>query len=399
MKTCPNGHENEDWRTTCKSCYLALEEVEPPAPPPAHEPATPPPPPPPPPAPAPAIELIPLRVTVAPGSQASCDVRVGNVGSADDTIALQVEGELSAWALPEPQSVALGPGAERTAQVVLRLPASATVTPGEHQLELRATSGRSGASAVATATVVVPGTPAPPPKDDHRQPRPAWQRSVAAVAAVLVLAVVVVVLAATGDGELENTVRPSIDGTPRVLEVLTADPGEWTADELEFAFQWQRCDPTGSCGEIEGAVLPSYQAGSGDEGLRLQVDVTAVAGDRQATAGSDPTAAIEPVPPIDIAMPSVVGFERSDAIAALQPNFQVVTTTAGPQSESCDPVVESQAPAPGSLVPQGQQVVITTRPAPPFHQCLIVLPPLFELPTLLPDEPDIQFFEEEVLGS
>lgn len=407
MKVCPNGHENEDWRTTCKTCYLALEEVELP-PKPVPEP----PPPPPAPAPAPVIEIdLPtLTVAVEPGGEASFEIRVGNVGSAPDTVTLQVDGELAAWVLPEPQSLALAPGTVGRAQLVFRLPASATVTPGEHRLELRATSAASGASSVAGATVVIPGAvpdedPVPVPV-----PRPAWHRP-AALATVLVLTIVVLFLAIVDDDEdttlvtdttdtmvpvLSNTALPSIEGTPRVLEVLNVDPGAWTAEELEFAYQWQRCDPAGdACGEIDGAVLPSYQAGNEDVGMRLRVNVTAAAGDRQATATSGPSAAVEPVPPVGIVMPNVVGFDRSEATAALSPNFQVVATTAGPQSESCDPEVESQAPAAGTMVTQGEQVVITTRPPRPFRECLkIILPPLLELPNLFPDQPGIQFFEE-----
>lgn len=397
MRICPNGHENEDWRTTCKVCYLALEEAEPPAPAPTPEPPLPTPEPPPP-APAPSVELLSSRVTVQPGDETWCDVRVANVGSDDDTIALQVEGELAAWVLPEPQSLSLAPGSQGSARLQFRLPASATVTPGEHRLEVRATSGSSGASSVAGAAVVVPGAPPLPVEDEDGESRPAWQRP-AALAAVLVLAIVVVVLA-TGDGEVRNTALPSIGGTPRVLEVLTADPGEWTAGELEFAYQWQRCDLAGSaCEQIDGAVLPSYQAGNDDVGLRLRVEVTAAADDEQAKATSDASAAIEPVPPVDIAMPPVVGLVRSDAIAVLNANFQVAATTAGSQSQDCDPVVESQAPEPGTPVTQGQQVVITTRPPRPILQCLPIFPPLFELPTLLPDEPGIQFFEEDASNS
>ncbi len=393
MKVCPNGHENEDWRTTCKTCYLALEEVEPPP-----EPVPEPPPPAPTPAPAPVIEIdLPtLTVTVEPGGEASFEIRVGNVGSAPDTVTLQVDGEMAAWVLPEPQSLALAPGTVGRARLVFRLPASATVTPGEHRLELRATSAASGASSVAGATVVIPGAVAPAAENEDAVPRPAWHRP-AAVATVLVLAIVVVFLAIGDDGEdLSNTALPSIEGTPRVLEVLNVDPGAWTAEELEFAYQWQRCDPAGeACGEIDGAVLPSYQAGNEDVGMRLRVNVTAAAGDRQATATSGPSAAVEPVPPVGIVMPNVVGFDRSEATAALSPNFQVVATTAGPQSESCDPEVESQAPAAGTMVTQGEQVVITTRPPRPFRECLkIILPPLLELPNLFPDQPGIQFFEE-----
>src|SRR5690606_32003920 len=36
-----------------------------------------------------------------------------------------------------------------------------------------------------------------------------------------------------------NTVPPSISGEPQVGSTLTADPGEWSLDGLEFSYQWQ----------------------------------------------------------------------------------------------------------------------------------------------------------------
>lgn len=218
MKRCPNGHENEDWRTTCETCYLALEEVEPPAPPPLP-PEPEPPSPPPALAPAPAVELVTARVTVEPGTDAFCDVRVRNVGPADDTIALQVEGEPSAWTLPEPQSLMLSSGTEGTARLVFRLPASATVPPGEHPLGLRATSAASGASTVASGMVVIPG--ATPLTVDDDGAVPSWLRP-AILAAVIVVGIVLVVVIASGDGELTNT-TPRVTTTTGAHDVIDGD--------------------------------------------------------------------------------------------------------------------------------------------------------------------------------
>lgn len=64
------------------------------------------------------------------------------------------------------QSLNTTPGTDGTARLVFRLPASATVPPGEHPLRLRATSGASGASTVASGTVLIPGATPPPVDDD-----------------------------------------------------------------------------------------------------------------------------------------------------------------------------------------------------------------------------------------
>lgn len=92
-----------------------------------------------------------------------------------------------------------------------------------------------------------------------------------------------------------NTSEPTITGTPRENQWLSADPGTWTGTEpLEYSHQWSRCDSVGdTCVEITGAVGSSYQVGHDDEGSTIRVTVTAsnaaLPGGDEESATSAPT--------------------------------------------------------------------------------------------------------------
>lgn len=73
-----------------------------------------------------------------------------------------------------------------------------------------------------------------------------------------------------------NTVRPTISGTARQGETLTADPGSWSGTQpMTFAFQWRRCDTNGaSCANIIGATTKTCTVTSVDVGNVLREAVT-----------------------------------------------------------------------------------------------------------------------------
>jgi hypothetical protein len=91
-----------------------------------------------------------------------------------------------------------------------------------------------------------------------------------------------------------NTAAPSIAGTPRVGQVLTAVEGTWANTPTSYAYQWLRCDNTGNnCGAIANAVAKTYTVVAGDAASTLRVSVTAgnPKGSGTATSGQTPVVA------------------------------------------------------------------------------------------------------------
>jgi subtilisin family serine protease len=85
---------------------------------------------------------------------------------------------------------------------------------------------------------------------------------------------------------------PTIAGTAKVGQVLTASPGTWSNSPTSFGYQWQRStngtswtSPSGS-----GATTSSYTIAAADAGSYLRVTVTATNAGGSASASSSPTA-------------------------------------------------------------------------------------------------------------
>jgi hypothetical protein len=90
-----------------------------------------------------------------------------------------------------------------------------------------------------------------------------------------------------------NTAKPTISGTPRVGEELTASNGTWTGGATSFTYQWQRCTSSTTCANVDGATARTYGVRSADVGNTLRVTVTAHnASGSTATATSDQTATV-----------------------------------------------------------------------------------------------------------
>jgi hypothetical protein len=100
---------------------------------------------------------------------------------------------------------------------------------------------------------------------------------------------------------------PSISGAAVVGATLTADPGSWSDPDATFTFAWQRCDESGVCETIDGAVGESYDVTSDDLGSSLLVEVTASNSGGVGEADSVPTDVVVPAVPSVVTPPAVTG--------------------------------------------------------------------------------------------
>jgi Polysaccharide lyase len=98
---------------------------------------------------------------------------------------------------------------------------------------------------------------------------------------------------APGQSAPVNTSPPSVQGTARQGEQLTADQGAWSGPSADFAVLWHRCDASGApCATISGATSAAYTTIAADVGSVLRVVVIATNKNGSTVATSDPTAAI-----------------------------------------------------------------------------------------------------------
>ena len=86
---------------------------------------------------------------------------------------------------------------------------------------------------------------------------------------------------------------PTISGTARQGDTLSAQSGSWAGGPLIYAYQWQRCDSYGlGCAAIAGAAGDSYKLAGGDVASRLRVLVSASGPGGTSQAASEPSALI-----------------------------------------------------------------------------------------------------------
>jgi CHRD domain len=83
-------------------------------------------------------------------------------------------------------------------------------------------------------------------------------------------------LAAASSPPVNNSL-PTIGGTARQGQTLTASSGSWSGlAPINYAYQWQRCNSSGtSCGSISTATNQNYVLSKGDVGRTIRVEVKA----------------------------------------------------------------------------------------------------------------------------
>jgi len=127
-------------------------------------------------------------------------------------------------------------------------------------------------------------------------------------AGILALALVASVAALSGSGFAApsaiaqyapaNTVAPTISGTARQGNTLTANPGTWTGDQpIVFEFAWLRCNAGGNnCVAIPAATTQTYAVTAADVGSTLRVRVTGRNSQGSSSATSAQTAVVTAAP-------------------------------------------------------------------------------------------------------
>jgi hypothetical protein len=130
-------------------------------------------------------------------------------------------------------------------------------------------------------------------------------------AALCGLIVVAAVMAAPSAAPV-NVDPPTITGTARVGEVLTAQNGTWDNSPTEFRYRWLRCNPGGNNCVLLAADGKTYRVGQSDVGSTLRVRVTAVNADGATNARSEQTEVVgSTAAPLDnTARPTISGEAR-----------------------------------------------------------------------------------------
>ncbi len=110
-------------------------------------------------------------------------------------------------------------------------------------------------------------------------------------------------------GEPVNVTPPSVSGTVRDGQTLTAASGSWAGTEpITYAYQWQTCNASGeSCTNITGATGSTFLLGPSDVGSTLRVLVTATNAIGHTSEPSPATAVVAAIPPSNTAPPSITG--------------------------------------------------------------------------------------------
>ena len=107
-----------------------------------------------------------------------------------------------------------------------------------------------------------------------------------------------------------NTTVPSVGGTGRDGETLTADPGQWNGTgPFEHTYQWQRCDSSG-CTDIDGATGQTYDLTDADVGFMVRVVVTTTGPGGTDSKTSEALGPVVAQAPGNTTAPSISGTPR-----------------------------------------------------------------------------------------
>ena len=136
-----------------------------------------------------------------------------------------------------------------------------------------------------------------------------------------------------------NSSPPTITGTPKVGETLTAQNGTWSNSPTAFQYQWQRCNASGGgCANIAGATEKTQLLTSADAGRTMRVRVTGINAEGAVNARSAPTAVVTPsAAPRNTARPTISGTpEAGEELTAEEGTWANSPTAFAYQWQRCD---------------------------------------------------------------
>ena len=125
-----------------------------------------------------------------------------------------------------------------------------------------------------------------------------------------------------------NTEAPTISGTAKVGQTLTANEGSWTGNPTSYAYQWQQCDAdVAVCSNVTGATGKTYGVRTADLGYRLRVTVTARNARGSGTANSAITAVVAPAVTITNRRPTIAIISVRFSGARVYARFRICDDT------------------------------------------------------------------------
>ena len=157
-----------------------------------------------------------------------------------------------------------------------------------------------------------------------------------------------------------NSAAPTIAGTPKPGQTLSAAPGTWTGTApIGFAYQWNSCDGAGaSCVALPGETKSTYLVSSVDAGSTFRVAVTAsnVAG--KSTATSAATAVVQVPPAVRCVVPRLKGRTVAKARTLLRRAHCALGRVSHAHSGMRRGLIVSQRPRAGTARPRGTKVKV-----------------------------------------
>jgi hypothetical protein len=130
---------------------------------------------------------------------------------------------------------------------------------------------------------------------------------------------------------------PTVTGTARQGQRLTASNGSWSGSPTAYAYQWQHCSSSPTCSNISGATSSSYSLQAADVGDMVDVVVTATNAGGSASATSAQTSIVQTLPaPANTVAPVISGTpQEGDTLTATSGTWSNTPTSFAYQWQDC----------------------------------------------------------------